>query len=65
MVKKEKDVIFLLDFDGVLFDTSLEAYYVMSETHEEGSINKNTIIDDQKYSKFIELRPFVTSAWQY
>jgi len=65
MVKKEKDVIFLLDFDGVLFDTSLEAYYVMSETHEEGSINKNTIIDDKKYSKFIELRPFVTSAWQY
>jgi beta-phosphoglucomutase-like phosphatase (HAD superfamily) len=42
MVKKEKDVIFLLDFDGVLFDTSLEAYYVMSETHEEGSINKST-----------------------
>jgi len=65
MVKKENDVIFLLDFDGVLFDTSLEAYYVMSETHKEGSINKNTIIDDKKYSKFIELRPFVTSAWQY
>ena len=65
MVKKETDVIFLLDFDGVLFDTSLEAYYVMSETHKEGSINKNTIIDDKKYSKFIELRPFVTSAWQY
>ena len=65
MVNKDKDVVFLLDFDGVLFDTSLEAYYVMSETHEEESINKSTIIDSKKYSKFLELRPFVTSAWQY
>lgn len=65
MVKNKDNIIFLLDFDGVLFDTSLEAYYVMSETSKEGSINKNTIIDNKKYSKFLELRPFVTSAWQY
>ena len=43
MVKNKDNIIFLLDFDGVLFDTSLEAYYVMSETSKEGSINKNTI----------------------
>ena len=53
MVKKEEGIVFMLDFDGVLFDTSLEAYYVMSETHEEGSININTIIDNKKYSKFL------------
>lgn len=65
MVKKGKDIVFLLDFDGVLFDTSLEAYYVMRETHKNGSFNKNTIINNKEYSKFLELRPFVTSAWQY
>lgn len=64
MVNK-KNTVFILDFDGVLFDTSLEAYYVMHETHEPGSINKSVLVDQKKYSRFIELRPFVTSAWQY
>jgi len=63
-VKKDKPV-FILDFDGVLFDTSLESFYVMNETSNKGSISKQTIINQKEYSKFLELRPFVTSAWQY
>ena len=65
MGKIKKDTVFILDFDGVLFDTSLESFYVMNETHCEGSMSKETIINQKSYSKFIELRPFVTSAWQY
>jgi len=65
MEKIKKDTVFILDFDGVLFDTSLESFYVMYETHCEGSMSKEAIINQKKYSKFIELRPFVTSAWQY
>ena len=65
MVNKQNKIIFLLDFDGVLFDTSLEAYYVMCETKSEGSVNSETVIDSKKYAKFLDLRPFVTSAWQY
>ena len=65
MGKLKKDTVFILDFDGVLFDSSLEAFYVMNETHKKGSISKKTIIDQKQYSKFLELRPFVTSAWQY
>ena len=58
MVKKEEDIIFLLDFDGVLFDTSLEAYYVMNETHEDGSINKNS-------NKQLEIKMLtIVSKWK-
>tara|TARA_Y100001970_G_scaffold228669_1_gene283301 strand:+ start:226 stop:975 length:750 start_codon:yes stop_codon:yes gene_type:complete len=65
MGKLKKNIVFILDFDGVLFDTSLESFYVMNETERKGSVSKETIINQKKYSKFIELRPFVTSAWQY
>ena len=37
----------------------------MNETSNKGSISKQTIINQKEYSKFLELRPFVTSAWQY
>jgi hypothetical protein len=52
-----------LDFDGVLFDTAMEAfivghkaYYGIDADHKELKNN---------YRRFLLLRPFVVSAWQY
>ena len=61
----EEKKIFLLDFDGVLFDSTLEAYYVTLETTIPGSLNKNSIVNENRYNRFLDLRPFLVSAWQF
>ena len=53
-----------LDFDGVLFDTAKEAYIVASKAYFGVSI-EHSALDQCQYSKFLLLRPFVISPWQY
>lgn len=52
-----------LDFDGVLFDSANEAFYIGCETFFEDNLS----VDNSNiyYKRFLLLRPFVDSAWQY
>lgn len=52
-----------LDFDGVLFDTANEAFNIGCETFFGDSISFDN--SNINYKRFLLLRPFVDSAWQY
>ena len=52
-----------LDFDGVLFDTAKEAFVVGYKTFFDVDSNHETL--GTNYKRFLLLRPFVDSAWQY
>jgi len=52
-----------LDFDGVLFDSANEAFYIGRETFFGGSLSFDN--PNINYKRFLLLRPFVDSAWQY
>jgi hypothetical protein len=55
------DVLFILDFDGVLFNSAYEAY----------TVSKKVVVDDDRYrqdvgyEEFLGYRAVVTDAWQY
>jgi len=55
------DVLFILDFDGVLFNSAYEAY----------TVSKKVVADDPRYrqdvgyEEFLGYRAVVTDAWQY
>ncbi len=51
-----------LDFDGVLFDTAREAYLI---AHKSFFNDDNVEYSSKRYAKFLILRPFVVSPWQY
>jgi hypothetical protein len=55
------DVLFILDFDGVLFNSAYEAYTV-SKTVAEGD---DRFRHDVDYEEFLAFRSVVTDAWQY
>ena len=52
-----------LDFDGVLFDSAKESFVIGCEAF----FGVETYFDTSKvnYERFLLLRPFVDSAWQY
>jgi len=52
-----------LDFDGVLFDTAKEAFVVGYKTFFDVDSNPETL--ETNFNRFLLLRPFVHSAWQY
>lgn len=55
------DVLFILDFDGVLFNSAYEAFTV-SKTVVEGNARYRQNVD---YEEFLGYRAVVTDAWQY
>ena len=52
-----------LDFDGVLFDSAKEAFVIGCETFF--GVDSNYDNSRVNYERFLLLRPFVDSAWQY
>lgn len=52
---------FLLDFDGVLFNSAFEAYTVANKCTE----GKPGFRQDVTYEEFLDFRRVVTDAWQY
>lgn len=52
---------FLLDFDGVLFNSAFEAYTVANRCTE----GRAGFRQDITYEEFLEYRAVVTDAWQY
>jgi hypothetical protein len=54
-------VKFVLDFDGVLFNSAFEAYTVANRAVE----GKAGFRDDISYEEFLAYRSVVTDAWQY
>ena len=52
-----------LDFDGVLFDSANEAFVIGCETFF--GVDSNYDNSRVNYKRFLLLRPFVDSAWQY
>lgn len=52
---------FVLDFDGVLFNSAFEAFSVSSGTAKDQPGYR----DDVTFEEFLEFRGFVTDAWQY
>lgn len=55
------DVKFVLDFDGVLFNSAYEAYSVA----EKCTKGREGFRQDIEYEEFLEFRKVVTDAWQY
>ena len=55
------NLIVLLDFDGVLFDSALEVYKIC----EKLTKGKKKFRQGIKYIEFLKYRPLVTDAWQY
>lgn len=55
------DVKFILDFDGVLFNSAYEAYTVAQETTKK----RNGFRQNIEYDEFLAYRAVVTDAWQY
>jgi len=55
------DVLFVLDFDGVLFNSAYEAYNV--STHAIRGDDRYR--QDVDYEEFLAYRAVVTDAWQY
>lgn len=54
------DILFILDFDGVLFNSAYEAF----------TVSKKVVADDPRYrdvdyEEFLAYRSVVTDAWQY
>lgn len=54
-------VKFLLDFDGVLFNSAFEAFTVANRA----VAGETGYRDDVAYEEFLEFRGYVTDAWQY
>ena len=52
---------FILDFDGVLFNSAFEAYTVANKCTE----GREGFRRDITYEEFLEYRAVVTDAWQY
>lgn len=55
-----KKIEFIFDFDGVLFNSGYEAYTVCKNTYD--SLGNGFHLE---YSSFLELRSFITDAWQF
>lgn len=55
------DVLFILDFDGVLFNSAYEAYTVSKKVAEDDIRFRQ----DVDYEEFLAFRSVVTDAWQY
>jgi len=55
------DVLFILDFDGVLFNSAYEAYTVSKKVVDEDIRYRH----DVDYEEFLSYRSVVTDAWQY
>lgn len=55
------EVKFILDFDGVLFNSAYEAFNVAQETTR----GRNGFRQDVEYDEFLRYRSVVTDAWQY
>lgn len=55
------DVLFILDFDGVLFNSAFEAYTVSKKVAEAD----DRFRQDVEYEEFLAFRSVVTDAWQY
>jgi hypothetical protein len=55
------NLLILLDFDGVLFNSAYEAYKVCEHTAKS---NKN-LRQGVGFDEFMEFRHFVTDAWQF
>ena len=54
-------VKFVLDFDGVLFNSAFEAYSVANRA----VAGCNEFRQDISYEEFLAFRSVVTDAWQY
>jgi hypothetical protein len=52
---------FVLDFDGVLFNSAFEAYSVCNASVANDSLYRQNV----NFEEFLEFRAFVTDAWQY
>lgn len=55
------EIKFVLDFDGVLFNSAFEAYSVANRA----VAGKLEFRQDITYEEFLSYRAFVTDAWQY
>ncbi len=55
------EIKFVLDFDGVLFNSAFEAYSVANKAIEGNPVFRQDIT----YEEFLSYRSFVTDAWQY
>ncbi|RYE52507.1 MAG: hypothetical protein EOP18_10620 [Rhizobiaceae bacterium] len=55
------EIKFVLDFDGVLFNSAFEAYSVANKAIEGNPAFRQDIT----YEEFLAYRAFVTDAWQY
>jgi len=55
------EIKFVLDFDGVLFNSAFEAFSVANHA-TKGRLNFR---QDVNYEEFLEFRSVVTDAWQY
>ncbi|HZV19793.1 MAG TPA: hypothetical protein VFF84_13970 [Sphingobium sp.] len=55
------EVKFVLDFDGVLFNSAFEAYTVANKATE----GRPEYRDDISYEEFLAFRSSVTDAWHY
>lgn len=53
--------LFLLDFDGVLFNSAYEAYQVCERTAEGSQLYRNNL----SFDEFMTFRGQVTDAWQF
>lgn len=56
-----KQIKFVLDFDGVLFNSAFEAYSVANRATE----GRSEFRQDISYEEFLAYRAVVTDAWQY
>lgn len=55
------EIKFVLDFDGVLFNSAFEAYTVANKAVE----GRSDARQDVTYEEFLAFRAVVTDAWQY
>lgn len=55
------EIKFVLDFDGVLFNSAFEAYSVANHATK----GRNDFRQDVSYQEFLAFRSVVTDAWQY
>lgn len=55
------DVLFILDFDGVLFNSAYEAFTVSRKVVSSDDAYRQ----DVEYDEFLAFRSVVTDAWQY
>lgn len=55
------EIKFVLDFDGVLFNSAFEAYTVANSATKD----RDGFRQDVSYDEFLAFRSVVTDAWQY